>query len=219
MSDGYEMANNTNLMVGLTGGMGCGKSTVAAHFAERGFRRLDADQVVRDELLPSREVAEAIRVRLGDAMLAADGSVRRDQVAERVFKDPAALRWLEDLLHPRLLTRWREVLAASDGMAFIVEVPLLFEKGLENWFDFTVCVTTDSESQLRRLEQRGIPRDQARQRIAQQLPLARKCELADHVLLNDGSPEFLAEQVDVLAARLLKSKSARPAGRIHVSPS
>lgn len=212
------MVTNTNLMVGLTGGMGCGKSTAAARFAELGFRRLDADQVVKDELLPSRDVAEAIRARLGDAMVAADGSVRRDKVAEKVFKDPAALRWLEELLHPRLLTRWREVLAASKETAFIVEVPLLFEKGLENWFDFTVCVTTDSESQLRRLEQRGITRDQARQRIAQQLPLARKCELADFVLLNDGSPEFLREQVDVLAARLLKSKSDRPAGRIHVSP-
>jgi dephospho-CoA kinase len=213
------MANNPNLMVGLTGGMGCGKSTAAARFAELGFRRLDADQVVRDELLPSSEVAEAIRSRLGNAMLAADGSVRRDKVAERVFKDPEALAWLEDLLHPRLLTKWRELLANATGTAFIVEVPLLFEKGLENWFDFTVCVTTDSESQLRRLEKRGIPRDQARQRIAQQLPLARKCELADFVLLNDGSPAFLLEQVDMLAARLLKSQSDRPAGRIHVSPS
>jgi dephospho-CoA kinase len=219
MSGPREMVKNTNLMVGLTGGMGCGKSTAAARFAEVGFRRLDADQVVRDELLPSRDIAEAIRARLGDAMVAADGSVRRDKVAEKVFKDPSALRWLEELLHPRLLTRWREVLAASTGTAFIVEVPLLFEKGLENWFDFTVCVTTDSESQLRRLEQRGITRDQARQRIAQQLPLARKCELADFVLLNDGSPEFLREQVDVLATRLLKSQSDRPVGRIHVSPS
>ena len=213
------MVKNPNLMVGLTGGMGCGKSTAAARFAELGFRRLDADQVIRDELLPAREVAEAIRARLGDAMLAADGSVRRDKVAEKVFKDPAALAWLEDLLHPRLLTKWRDVFAGSKGTAFIVEVPLLFEKGLENWFDFTVCVTTDSESQLRRLEQRGIPRDQARQRIAQQLPLARKVELADFVLLNDGSPEFLREQVDALADRLLKSQTDRPAGRIHVSPS
>jgi dephospho-CoA kinase len=213
------MVNNTNLMVGLTGGMGCGKSTAAARFAELGFRRLDADQVVRDELLPSPEVAEAIRAKLGDAMLAADGSVRRDLVAERVFKDPAALAWLEDLLHPRLLSRWREIFGAAQGTAFIVEVPLLFEKGLENWFDFTICVTTDSVSQLRRLEQRGIPPEQARERISQQLPLARKCELADHVLLNDGTPEFLREQVDALAARLLNYQPDRPAGRIHVSPS
>jgi dephospho-CoA kinase len=213
------MVKSTNLMVGLTGGMGCGKSTAAARFAERGFRRLDADQVVRDELLPSREVAEAIRAKLGNAMIAADGSVRRDRVAEKVFKDPAALAWLEELLHPRLLARWREVFAKTQGTAFIVEVPLLFEKGLENWFDFTVCVTTDSESQLRRLEKRGIPRDQARERISQQLPLARKVELADHVLLNDGTPDFLREQVDALADRLLQTTPDRPNGPFHVSPS
>lgn len=212
------MVNSTNLMVGLTGGMGCGKSTAAARFAERGFRRLDADEIVRSELLPSPEVAEAIRAKLGDAMLAADGSVRRDRVAERVFKDPAALAWLEELLHPRLLARWREAVAAGSGTPFIVEVPLLFEKGLENWFDFTVCVTTDSKSQLRRLEKRGIPREQARERITRQLPLARKCELADHVLLNDGTTEFLHEQVDALADRLLNSQPDRPPGRIHASP-
>ena len=99
------MANSTNLIVGLTGGMGCGKSTAAARFAERGFRLLDADRVVRDELLPSREVAQAIGAKLGPAMLAADGSVRRDRVAEKVFKDPEALAWLEQLMHPLLLER------------------------------------------------------------------------------------------------------------------
>ena len=105
----------------------------------------------------------------------------------------------------RLFGRWRDIVAHSEGTAFIVEVPLLFEKGLENWFDFTICVTTDSASQLRRLEQRGIPPELAHQRLVKQLPLARKCELADHVLLNDGTPAFLREQVDALADRLLKS--------------
>jgi dephospho-CoA kinase len=212
------MVSRTNLIVGLTGGMGTGKSTAAALFAERGFRRLDADQLIRDELLPNPEIARAIRTRLGDAMLAADGRVRREKVAEKVFSDPAALAWLEDLLHPRLFARWREIFAAANGTAFIVEVPLLFEKGLENWFDFTLCVTTDSATQLRRLEQRGVPPDQARQRLVKQLPLARKCELADHVLLNDGSPEFLREQVNALADRLLSTQLPRSQDRLHVSP-
>ncbi|HKB57869.1 MAG TPA: dephospho-CoA kinase [Lacunisphaera sp.] len=212
------MVSSTNLIVGLTGGMGCGKSTAAARFAVRGFQPLSADQVIRDDLLPSPEIAGAIRARFGPAMLAADGSVRRDRVAEKVLNDPAALAWLEELLHPLLLARWRDLFATSRGTAFIVEVPLLFEKGLENWFDFTVCVSTDSASQLRRLEQRGISPEFARQRIAKQLPLARKCGLADFVLLNDGTPEFLCEQVDALADRLLKSQPDRPAGRIHGSP-
>jgi len=197
------MPSSANLIVGLTGGMGCGKSTAAAFFAERGFERLDADVHVRDVLLADPEVVEAIRGRLGAEMLDAGGKVRRDRVAESVFLDPAALTWLEEMLHPRLYAHWRRLFAASQGRKFIVEVPLLFEKGLENWFDFTVCVTTDSESQLRRLEQRGISPTLARQRLAKQLPLARKCELADHVLLNDGSPGFLREQVNALADRLL----------------
>ena len=213
-----KMSSRPNLIVGLTGGMGCGKSSAAALFAERGFRRLDADQVIREELLPRAEIADAIRQRLGPDTVGADGKVRRDKVAEKVFADPAALAWLEGLLHPLLLDHWQRIFAAAEGVAFMVEVPLLFEKGLENWFDSTVCVTTDSATQLRRLEQRGVPPELARQRLVKQLPLARKCELADHVLLNDGSPEFLREQVNALADRLL-SKPPRPSGRFHGRPS
>jgi len=213
------MSSRPNMIVGLTGGMGCGKSSAAALFAERGFRRLDADQVIRDELLPRPEIAGAIRERLGPETVSADGEVRRDKVAAKVFADPAALAWLEGLLHPLLLEHWQEAFAAAEGVDFIVEVPLLFEKGLENWFDSTICVTTDSATQLRRLEQRGVPPELARQRLVKQLPLARKCELADHVLLNDGSPEFLREQVNALADRLLKSKPPRPFGRFHGRPS
>lgn len=213
-----EMVNSSNLIVGLTGGMGCGKSTAAALFAERGFRRLDADQTIREEIMPEPEVVRAISERLGPETIDAEGRVRRDKVAARVFADPLELAWLEELLHPRLSTRWREIFAAARGTAFIAEVPLLFEKGLENWFDFIVCVTADSATQLRRLEQRGIPPELARQRLVKQLPLARKCELADHVLLNDGSPEFLREQVNALANRLLNNHPLRSHDRFHVSP-
>ncbi|HET7537163.1 MAG TPA: dephospho-CoA kinase [Candidatus Didemnitutus sp.] len=197
------MSKAGNLIVGLTGGMGCGKSTAAALFAELGFTRLDADQVVRDELLTNPEVIAAIRAKFGDRVLDSAGRVDRKALGAVVFADDAALVWLENLVHPRLRARWRALFDASSGEKFIAEVPLLFEKGLENWFDFTVCVTTDSASQLRRLQQRGVPPELARQRLAKQLPLARKCELADFVLLNDGSLEFLREQVGILAERLL----------------
>ncbi len=184
--------------------MGCGKSTAAGFFADRGFLRVDADAMVHDLLFTNKEVILAIRKKFGDAMFAEDGTVRRDVLGQKVFGDPAALEWLEELLHTRLYAQWRETFAKSGGQAFIVEVPLLFEKGLENWFDFIVSVTTESDLQLRRLEQKGITPELAQQRLAKQLPLARKCELADHVLLNDGSPEFLREQVNALADRLLK---------------
>lgn len=213
------MWSSTNTIVGLTGGMGCGKSTAAAFFAELGFRRLDADQVIREHLLPDQAIVQAISKQFGSTILDEAGQVRRARLAEVVFNDAAALAWLEELLHPLLLAHWRKIFEQSRDEAFIVEVPLLFEKGLENWFDFIICVTTDSTSQLRRLEQKGIPLELARQRLDKQLPLARKCELADFVLLNDGTTEFLREQVEALADRLLKIPTDRPAGRPHASPS
>lgn len=196
------MAQGGNLIVGITGGMGCGKSTAATLFAEHGFTRLDADQVVRDILLRRADIIAAVQDRFGRGVLAADGQIDRTRLGEVVFADDAALHWLEGLLHPELQSHWDAIFAAARDTRFIVEVPLLFEKGLENRFDFTVCVTTSSALQLRRLEQRGVPPGIARQRLAKQLPLARKCELADFVLLNDGTLEFLREQVSELARRL-----------------
>ncbi|HYC71462.1 MAG TPA: dephospho-CoA kinase [Opitutaceae bacterium] len=196
------MPEGKNLIVGLTGGMGCGKSTAAGLFAEHGFRRHDSDQYIRDVLYRDAAIVSALAGRLGPDVLTPAGEVWRERVAAKVFGDDAALAWLEDLLHPRLLEHWRAEFAAP-GAPWIVEVPLLFEKGLEIWFDFTICVTADSAQQLRRLEQRGIPPELARRRLAKQMPLARKCELADFVLLNDGTLAFLREQVDHLAGRLV----------------
>ncbi len=197
------MRSGANLIVGLTGGMGCGKSTAARFFVERGFLPVDSDAMVHDLLFGNEQVIQAIRERFGPGVFEADGRIARERLGERVFGDAEALAWLEEQLHGRLYAQWRDTFAKSDGQAFIVEVPLLFEKGLENWFDFIVCVTTESFLQLRRLEQKGIPPELAQQRLAKQLPLAKKCELADHVLLNDGTPEFLREQVNALADRLL----------------
>lgn len=206
-----SMGHRRNLIIGLTGGMGCGKSTAAGLFAEHGFVRLDADQVVRDELLTDAEVITALKAKYGMEIVGADGKVNRAGLASIVFTDEAQLRWLEALLHPRLYARWRALFAVSDGQKFIVEVPLLFEQGMENWFDFTVCITSECATQIRRLESRGIPPKLARQRLAQQLPLARKCELADFVILNDGSLEFLREQIHLLAQRFLQHQPASPA--------
>ena len=123
-------------------------------------------------------------------------------MAKIVFADDDALKWLEDLVHPRLYVILRARLAEASSVDHVVEVPLLFEKHLENWFDFTVCVATTSQLQLARLEERGLPRALAEQRISKQLPLAQKLELADYVLLNDGSPDFLRDQITRLAAQL-----------------
>jgi dephospho-CoA kinase len=190
------------MILGLTGGLGCGKSTASRHFASRGFRCLDSDAMIREYVLAQTNVVEAIRGQFGEATVAPDGSVNRGTLAGIVFNDADSRRWLEDLTHPILFARWRALLAEDAGGRWLFEVPLLFERQLENWFDLIVCVTCSPEQQLARLERRGMSRSLARLRISTQLPVGRKNELSDHVLLNDGSPAFLERQVDHLIGLL-----------------
>jgi dephospho-CoA kinase len=192
------------MIAGITGGVGCGKSTVARALEARGFRRLDSDRLVRDVALAAPEVIAALRGRYGESVIekvpAPDAEVvNRPELARRVFADDAERLWLEDLTHPIVFRAWRQAFAEEPNANWAVEVPLLHEKGLENWFDFTVCVACAPAQQLARLEQRGLPRALAGQRISKQLPLARKIELSDFVLWNEGLPAFLEAQVDRLA--------------------
>ena len=190
------------MVVGLTGGMGCGKSTAVKGFIARGFRHSDSDAFIREHVLTRPDVKEAIAARFGPETLGKNGAVDRERLAVKVFADDAALRWLEELTHPLLFAHWRTLLMEQPAARWVFEVPLLFEKQLENWFDFIVCVTCAPAQQLTRLEQRGLTRALAAQRISKQLPLARKIELSDFVLLNDGSPEFLHQQIDRLVDAL-----------------
>jgi dephospho-CoA kinase len=190
------------MRIGITGGIGCGKTTATAQFARRGFRRLDSDALVRDRVLTVPPVKAGLQARFGPEVLAADGTVNRSFLGARVFADDGARLFLEELTHPVLFRLWRELFATEPGATWAVEVPLLFEKNLENWFDFTVCVACSPSLQLARLELRGLPRVLAEQRISKQLPLAQKIEQADFVLWNDGSPEFLQDQVDRLIGSL-----------------
>jgi dephospho-CoA kinase len=197
-----RLRHNNSMNLGLTGGMGCGKSTAARFFADHGFRRIDADALVRTEVLTAPDVMAAIRERFGRGVLAADGTINRSSLARSIFGDDAARQWLETLLHPRVRALWQAQVRAAPEAAWVVEIPLLFENGLENRFDFVVCVACSPSLQLARLEQRGMARTLAEQRISKQLPLVRKTELSDFVLSNDGTPDFLRQQVSLLAAQL-----------------
>lgn len=182
--------------VGITGGMGCGKSTVARLLESRGFARIDSDGIVRERVLREAPVKAAIAERWGAGVLGSKGEIDRGAVAERIFDSDEERRWLEDLVHPRVFAAWGEAFASAPNERWAVEVPLLFERGLEKGFDFTVCVALSPEQQLTRLEERGIPRALAGRRISKQLPLAQKIDRSDFVLWNEGSPEFLEAQVD-----------------------
>ena len=194
------------LKLGITGGIGCGKSAAARWVEAHGFRRLDSDQIVRERLLTAPDVIAAVREHFGPGILADGGGIDRTALAARIFPVPAEREWLEALLHPRVTAAWAEAFAGGGEEAqWVVEVPLLFEKGLEKWFDFTVCVALSPGVQLMRVVERGLSPEMAAQRIRAQWPQGRKIELADFVLWNDGAPEFLEAQVGRLV------RSLRPA--------
>jgi dephospho-CoA kinase len=192
------------MILGLTGSMGGGKTTAARLFEAEGYLRIDSDALVRDELLTCPAVIREIKTRFSDVIDSETGQVQRSVLADYVFADVLALEWLEAMIHPKLYALWRERIATAPDARWIIEVPLLFEKGLENWFDFTVCVSTSSSHQLARLKERGIPKALAEQRISKQLPLAQKLERADFVLSNDGTPEALQQQVAWLVRSLTR---------------
>ena len=196
--------------LGITGGLGCGKTTAAKLFEKKGFRRLDADVLVREQVLAAPDVRQPLRTHFGPSVFTAEGVVNRKVLAAKVFADEGELRWLESLVHPRVFKLWRAELEGDPSSNWAVEIPLLFERNLENWFDFIVCVACDSDQQLVRLEQRGLNRALAGQRISKQLPLARKIDLADFVLWNSGSAEFLEAQIDRLVSVLAPSAVLAP---------
>lgn len=188
--------------VGLTGGIGSGKSTALAALEELGAATLSADVVVHD-LLASPEVHDAIVARMGGGVLAPGGAIDRAAVAAHVFEHPEDRAWLEGVLWPRVGARigaWREEVAAGalPPRAAVVEVPLLFEAGMEGVFDATVAVVADEQLRSQRAGGRGHAA--VAEREARQLGQEEKAVRADHVVRNDGSVEELkAELSRVLA--------------------
>ncbi|HEX2160198.1 MAG TPA: dephospho-CoA kinase [Thermoleophilaceae bacterium] len=188
--------------VGLTGGIGSGKSTALALLEELGATTLSADAVVH-ELLSSDDVRDALVSRLGGDVLDADGMVDRRAVAATVFERSDDRAWLEGMLWPRVGARIVEWRAEADRLeppptAAVVEVPLLLEAGMEAVFDTTIAVGADEPLRVRRAEERGHAA--VAERSARQLPQQEKAARAGHVVRNDGTREELkAELSRVLA--------------------
>ena len=188
------------MRVGLTGGIGCGKTAAAACFGRLGFQVICADRLAHAALLEPAMVRE-IQARWGDEVLLENGLPDRPLIAERVFSEPEELRWLESRLHPRIRREWQQA-TADAAHDWVVDVPLLFEKGWQGDFDVTVAVVSRPELQRRRLLDRGWSPSQIDARLAAQLPVEEKARRADHVVVNDGTLADLESQVSALVARL-----------------
>lgn len=183
------------LVVGVTGTVGAGKSTVGRLFEDWGARRIDADELSREAVEPGSRALRTIVEEWGEEVLREDGSLDRAALRERVFGDPGARERLEEIVHPevRRLRRRRLMEAREEGVEVVVgEVPLLFETGMEEQFDLVVVVDAPRAERRRRVrEERDLPAATFRAMEAAQWSAERKRRAADLVIRNDGSLEEL----------------------------
>jgi dephospho-CoA kinase len=188
--------------VGLTGGIGAGKSEALAAFERKAVPVLSTDKVAHD-ILDDEQVRDALVDRWGEE-IAPDGAVDRDRVGEIVFADRDELDWLESVTHPRVgahVLEWRQNVGPDVEIA-VVEVPLLFEAAMEDAFDATLAVVADDELRDARLRERGQAGLEGRE--DRQLDQAEKERRADHVIRNDASLEELDREVNQLIDELRK---------------
>jgi dephospho-CoA kinase len=185
------------LRIGLTGGIGSGKSTVSRLLAERGARLVDADVLAREVVQPGTPGLAAIEDAFGSGVLTADGALDRPALAAVVFADPEARRRLDGIVHPLVRARAVELIGAMPADAVVVQdIPLLVETGQADSFDLVLVVEADPDVRVARLVARGMTEADASARIASQATDAERRAVADVVLDNSGTLEELAAQVD-----------------------
>ena len=197
------------LLVGLTGGIGSGKSTVARLLEKRGAVVFDADLLAREAVEPGTPGHAAVIERFGADVLAPGGELDREALASIVFADPSARRDLEEIVHPevrRLFAEGSEAYRDTDSVV-VFSAPLLVETGMHTAFKVLVVVSATVATQIERLmHQRGMSEPSIRARIDAQAPLEDKAAAADFLVDNEGSLDELESQVD----RLWNDLSARP---------
>lgn len=202
------------LLVGLTGSIATGKSTVSRMFAHLGARVIDADLLAREVVMPGQPAYAKIVEEFGPQVVQEDGSLDRKALGALVFADAARRRRLEEITHPAIGARQQRILSVLDEEAFegivIWDAALLFEAGGVANMDRVVVVYADPETERRRLMERdGMEDAAARARIASQMPIAEKAKLADHVIDNSGSREETERQVRAVYGALLAEVKAR----------
>lgn len=205
------------LLVGLTGSIATGKSTVSRMFAHLGARVIDADLLAREVVMPGQPAYARIVEEFGPQVVQEDGSLDRKALGASVFADAAKRKRLEEITHPAIGLRQQRILSVLDEEAFegvvIWDAALLFEGGGVAKMDRVVVVYADPETERRRLMERdGLSDADARARIASQMPIAEKAKLAHHVIDNSGTREETERQVRaVYGALLAELKARRPA--------
>ncbi|HJD80506.1 dephospho-CoA kinase [Kitasatospora aureofaciens] len=198
------------LKIGLTGGIGAGKSEVSRLFAAHGAVIVDSDLIAREVVAPGTDGLAAVVAEFGPQVLREDGTLDRPALGAIVFADPEKLRALNAIVHPLVRARSAELEAAAAPDAVVVhDVPLLTENGLAPLFDLVVVVDADDEVRVERLVRlRGMAEEEARARMAAQASRADRLAIADLVIDNGGPLEALTARVDEVWAELVKRAAA-----------
>ncbi|MER0078615.1 dephospho-CoA kinase [Corynebacterium sp. KPL2830] len=185
-------------LIGLTGGIGSGKSTVAKLCAQRGWRVVDADRIARDIVKPGQPALAELAEKFGEDILQEDGSLDRKELARRAFVDKEHTELLNSITHPRIQEETQRQFAAAreEGFDFTVyDMPLLVDNGLDADMDFVIVVDVEPEERVRRLvDFRGLDEADARKRINAQISDEKRLSAASHVIDNNGTQEQLAER-------------------------
>jgi dephospho-CoA kinase len=203
------------IVLGITGGIACGKSLICRFFSEQGAIVLSADELAREAVRPGKEAHKAIVAHFGRDILTEDGSINRARLAKKIFQVPAERHFLNRITHPAIACLADQRLNAlrkdPDVPLIIYEAPLLFEAKAEGRVDLVLVVATTAQRQLERLMQRdNLSREEALQRISAQMPLAEKISRADILVENNGTPEETKKLITRIYEKLTTHKKKNP---------
>ncbi len=183
-------------VIGLTGGIGCGKSLAAQYFAELGALVIDADQLARAAIERGSDGFDEVVALFGDSILK-DGNIDRRALGELIFKDPTAKKKLENIIHPFVRREFEGAVASLKGdQVLVYEIPLLVETNSHERFDVVITVESEMENRIARLRGRGMHISEIEGRIAAQATREQRIEVADFLIENDGSEDELLRQVE-----------------------
>jgi dephospho-CoA kinase len=183
-------------VIGLTGGIGCGKSLAAQYFAELGALVIDADQLARAAIERGTDGFDEVVAIFGDSILK-DGNIDRRALGDLIFKDATAKTQLENIIHPFVRREFEEAMASLKGdQVLVYEIPLLVETGAQERFDVVITVESEMENRVARLRARGMHISEIEGRIAAQATREQRIEVADFLIENDGTEDELLRQVE-----------------------
>lgn len=193
--------------IALTGGIACGKTTLAGILCEGGCDVLDTDALAHALEAPGGAAVAPIVAAWGSDMQAADGGIDRHRLAQKVFSDPTARLRLNGIVHPLIKANLICWLATPGDRTKVAVIPLLFEVGWDEGWDAVVCVACSEAEQMRRLQARGLSEAEARARMAAQLPLSEKMRRASHVIQNEGNLNALRREAIRLMDEWVEKKT------------